>query len=244
MSLVPYVLEQTSRGERSYDLYSRLLKDRITETQKRLDALRQAQAQLDDDPAVDKTSQDYMELRREIITTESQIKHFEAELKKIDNINFERVGKQLKTVGDKAASVGQSLTRVLTVPIIGAYTASSKLASDYEENLNKIDAAAFGSLGSLEIHLDYPGQINNTKGAMLSTNAVIYLKHSTTFKANNMCKSVVYRFSELLSLSAENFQTTILFLRRFLKLELLFNFVMSHVHYRSLTRSKVVYRGL
>nr|WP_315102257.1 ATP-dependent Clp endopeptidase proteolytic subunit ClpP [uncultured Catonella sp.] len=29
MSLVPYVIEQTSRGERSYDIYSRLLEDRI-----------------------------------------------------------------------------------------------------------------------------------------------------------------------------------------------------------------------
>ena len=29
MALVPYVVEQTSRGERSYDIYSRLLKDRI-----------------------------------------------------------------------------------------------------------------------------------------------------------------------------------------------------------------------
>jgi len=29
MTLVPYVIEQTSRGERSYDIYSRLLKDRI-----------------------------------------------------------------------------------------------------------------------------------------------------------------------------------------------------------------------
>ena len=29
MSLVPYVIEQTSRGERSYDIYSRLLKVRI-----------------------------------------------------------------------------------------------------------------------------------------------------------------------------------------------------------------------
>ena len=29
MSLVPIVLEQTSRGERSYDIYSRLLKDRV-----------------------------------------------------------------------------------------------------------------------------------------------------------------------------------------------------------------------
>ena len=29
MTLVPYVIEQTNRGERSYDIYSRLLKDRI-----------------------------------------------------------------------------------------------------------------------------------------------------------------------------------------------------------------------
>ena len=29
MALVPYVVEQTGRGERSYDIFSRLLKDRI-----------------------------------------------------------------------------------------------------------------------------------------------------------------------------------------------------------------------
>ena len=29
MSLVPYVVEQTNRGERSYDIFSRLLNDRI-----------------------------------------------------------------------------------------------------------------------------------------------------------------------------------------------------------------------
>ena len=29
MNVVPYVVEQTARGERSYDIYSRLLKDRI-----------------------------------------------------------------------------------------------------------------------------------------------------------------------------------------------------------------------
>lgn len=29
MSTIPYVIEQTSRGERSYDIYSRLLSDRI-----------------------------------------------------------------------------------------------------------------------------------------------------------------------------------------------------------------------
>ncbi|MBQ3896888.1 MAG: ATP-dependent Clp protease proteolytic subunit, partial [Clostridia bacterium] len=29
MPLVPYVIEQTNRGERQYDIYSRLLEDRI-----------------------------------------------------------------------------------------------------------------------------------------------------------------------------------------------------------------------
>ena len=29
MALVPYVIEQTNRGERSYDIFSRLLSDRI-----------------------------------------------------------------------------------------------------------------------------------------------------------------------------------------------------------------------
>ena len=29
MSFMPYVIEKTGRGERSYDIYSRLLKDRI-----------------------------------------------------------------------------------------------------------------------------------------------------------------------------------------------------------------------
>lgn len=37
-SLVPYVIEQTSRGERSYDIYSRLLKDRIIFLGEQVDA--------------------------------------------------------------------------------------------------------------------------------------------------------------------------------------------------------------
>lgn len=37
-SLVPYVIEQTSRGERSYDIFSRLLKDRIIFLGEQVDA--------------------------------------------------------------------------------------------------------------------------------------------------------------------------------------------------------------
>lgn len=37
MSLIPYVVEQTSRGERSYDIYSRLLNDRIIMLSEQID---------------------------------------------------------------------------------------------------------------------------------------------------------------------------------------------------------------
>ncbi|MBI5441229.1 MAG: ATP-dependent Clp protease proteolytic subunit, partial [Deltaproteobacteria bacterium] len=36
-SLIPFVVERTSRGERSYDIYSRLLKDRIVFIQTPID---------------------------------------------------------------------------------------------------------------------------------------------------------------------------------------------------------------
>ena len=39
MALVPYVIEQNSRGERSYDIYSRLLKDRIIFLGEEIDAV-------------------------------------------------------------------------------------------------------------------------------------------------------------------------------------------------------------
>ena len=37
-TLIPYVVEQTSRGERSYDIYSRLLNDRIVMLHEQVDA--------------------------------------------------------------------------------------------------------------------------------------------------------------------------------------------------------------
>ena len=37
MNLVPTVIEQSSRGERAYDIYSRLLKDRIIPSISRID---------------------------------------------------------------------------------------------------------------------------------------------------------------------------------------------------------------
>lgn len=123
-----------------------LLKQKIGQTKDQLDLLRQAQAKLDDDPAVDKTSQDYMELRREIIETESKLKHFEGELKKAENYKFEKLGKSLQDVGGKMKKVGDGMSKYVTLPIVGAGAASIKAFNEVKDGLN-IVAQKTGATG-------------------------------------------------------------------------------------------------
>lgn len=120
-----------------------LLSQKIEETRKRLDALRQAQAKMDAD-GVDKTSAEYRELQREIITTTSKLDNFEGQLKQIGNAKLKALSEQFKELGGKMTAAGQTMTMKVTAPIVAGYTAAAKYASDYEENLNKLDVA-FGS---------------------------------------------------------------------------------------------------
>lgn len=110
-----------------------LLKNRIVQTKQKLDALRQAQARLDDDPAVDKTSQDYMELRREIIKTESQLKGFEREARKLGSVKLNALGNQFKTVGQGMTNVGRNMTMYVTTPIAAGLTISAKKFAEVDK---------------------------------------------------------------------------------------------------------------
>lgn len=128
-----------------------LLKQKVDQTRQRLEALRQTQARLDDDPAVDKTSQDYMELRREIITTESKLKHFQAEQKKLDRVKFTNLGNSFKNVGSKITSVGRTITT--TMSVIGAAAiyagkqmiAASQAQTQAEQKLAEIYKTRMGA---------------------------------------------------------------------------------------------------
>lgn len=118
-----------------------LLGDKVQQTKTKLDALREAQRKFEETPGADKQSAEYRQLEREIIETESKLKHFTAELKKLDNIKFEQLGKKFKDIGNKMTSAGQKFTTTVTAPIVAGYTLAAKYASDYEENLNKLDVA-------------------------------------------------------------------------------------------------------
>lgn len=119
-----------------------LLKQKITETKSKLDALKQAQAKMDAD-GVDKNSEEYRKLQREIIVTENQVKTFEAQLRKIGQVNLRAVSEQFKEMGNKLTSAGQAMRGISTaaaavVASIGALTVKSGKWADDMNTMSKV----------------------------------------------------------------------------------------------------------
>ena len=117
-----------------------LLNKKISETKEKLEVLKDAQKKVDAGE-IEMTAEEYRNLQREIITTESKLKSFETELRKIGNANLKALSEQLKKIGSEMTKVGKTMTTKVTAPIVAGYTLASKYASDYEENLNKLDVA-------------------------------------------------------------------------------------------------------
>lgn len=114
-----------------------LLTQKVSETKQKLDVLKQAQKQMDAD-GVDKNTQEYRELQREIIETESKAKHFESELKKIGNAKMQALGEEFKQVGSKMQSVGSGMTKYVTAPIMAVGAAATKAFNEVQNGLNVV----------------------------------------------------------------------------------------------------------
>lgn len=120
-----------------------LLKTKVQQTKDSLDALKAAQKTLDAE-GVDKSSNEYMTLRRRIIETESQLKHFGAELKKLDGAKIRALGEKFSETGKKMQNIGKGMTTYVTAPVAAGFAGAIKAASDFNENVNKVDVA-FGN---------------------------------------------------------------------------------------------------
>lgn len=117
-----------------------LLNEKLKETNEKAAVLRDTLKKVKSGE-IDMTAEDTRELQRELIEAESKAKTFKKQLDQIGNANLKALSSQLKEVGDKMTAVGQSMTTKVTAPIVAGYTLASKYASDYEENLNKLDVA-------------------------------------------------------------------------------------------------------
>ena len=108
-----------------------LLTEKVAETKNKLDVLKQAQAQLDSS-GVEKNSAEYRELQREIITTESKLKTFKAQLDQVGNANLKAISEQIKGVGEQFTAAGNALKPLSKA---GAAVAGSMFASAVNSGL-------------------------------------------------------------------------------------------------------------
>ena len=121
----------------------KLLKERVEQTSRSLTELKNVQKQMDD-KGVDKNSAEYQRLRREIITTESKLKHFNAELRKtgLQASKVYRLGVAFDKTGKKITAAGQSLRGLstaagLVAAGLGAITYKAGTAADKLNTLSK-----------------------------------------------------------------------------------------------------------
>lgn len=112
-----------------------LLRDRITATTKQLEEFKDVQRQLDAQ-GVDKQSAEYMNIRREIITTESRLKHFNAELEKTRRAKFDNLAKSFQNIGNSLQTAGRGMTRYITGPIVAIGAAATKSFNEVQAGLN------------------------------------------------------------------------------------------------------------
>ena len=139
-----------------------VLKQRIETTEKSLKDLKQVQAQMDADPSVDNQSEEYRRLQREIIETESKLKHFEAEAKKLEHIKLTNLGKSLDEAGKKAETAGKSLTKYITVPLTAAGAASVKAGMDFDSAMSQVAATMGTTTDDIKELRDYAIKMGST----------------------------------------------------------------------------------
>lgn len=129
-----------------------ILTQKLNETKNKLDVLKQAQAQMDAN-GVDKNSEEYRKLQREIIETESKVKTFEAQLRKIGNVNLRAMSEQFKDMGNKLTAAGHAMQGLSTAAAavaasIGAVTVKSGKWADDINTMSKVY-----SIGTKELQM-------------------------------------------------------------------------------------------
>lgn len=119
-----------------------LLTKKIGETEDKLKLLKQQQANMDA-AGVDKNSVEYQRLRREIITTESQLKTFKGQLKGIGNVNLRATSEAFKELGTNLTKAGEamkgfSMAGAAVVGTLGAMAYKAGQAADDLNTMSKV----------------------------------------------------------------------------------------------------------
>lgn len=126
-----------------------LLREKVTQTKKSLEDLRKIQAQMDAS-GVSKQSAEYQQVRREIIETESKLKHFQAEAQKLANVKLTAFKAQLDEMSNKFKTAGDTLTKYVTLPLAALGSASAVAFNGVQDSLNIVTKLTGASGKDLE----------------------------------------------------------------------------------------------
>lgn len=137
----------------SVDLWrqkQQILTQKLEQTKDKLELLKKAQADMDA-RGVDKNSEEYRKLQREIIETESKVKTFTGQLRKIGSVNLRATSEQFKEMGNKLTSAGQamqglSMAAAAVAASIGAITVKSAKWADDISTMSKVYHIGTGEL--------------------------------------------------------------------------------------------------
>ena len=127
-----------------------ILTSKISDTEKKLELLKKQQQDMDA-RGIDKNSAEYRKLQREIVTTESKVKTFKAQVKGIGNVNLRAVSEQFKEVGNKLTAAGQAMkgfsaAGAAVAATLGALAVKSSKAADDINTMSKKYHIAAGDL--------------------------------------------------------------------------------------------------
>lgn len=126
-----------------------LLRERVSQTQKSLEDLRKIQSQMDAS-GVSKQSAEYQQVRREIIETESKLKHFQAEAQKLANVKLTALKASLDEMSNKFKTAGDALTKYVTLPLAALGSASAVAFNGVQDSLNTVTKLTGASGKDLE----------------------------------------------------------------------------------------------
>lgn len=118
----------------------KLLTMEIEKTKKKLDALKAAKAKADADPSVDKESEEYRRLQREIVETEAKLKSLNGELRKVGNTKLKALSEQFKAIGDKMQEMGKTMTQKVTMPLAAVGAVSVKKFAEVDKTMQLVNS--------------------------------------------------------------------------------------------------------
>lgn len=143
------------------------LRQQVDAAREKLQQEKEALAQLQAANTTGEVTEEQRALEREISETEQKLRSAEKALRDFGSVGAQQlqaVGDKVKAVGDKIASAGAALTKTVTAPIVGIFTAGGKAALDYGDAIAKVATIADTSAVPVAEFHDEILQLSNDTG--------------------------------------------------------------------------------